>query len=90
MTCPRGLSSERGRVKLIKIALEKRAGANQYQQLLVRAAVSGVFRNFDHGRPRYEQEELLHTLLRLERAARVEQGPPTEERIRLDLVPSRD
>ncbi len=80
----------RGRVKLIKIALEKRAGANQYQQLLVRAAVSGVFRYFDHGRPRYEREELLHTLFRLERAAGVEQGPPTEEQIRLDLVPSRD
>ncbi len=77
----------RGRVERVKIALEKRAGANQYQQLLVSAAVSGVVRYFDHGKPRYEREELLHTLFRLERAAGIEQGPPTEEQIRLAKVP---
>ncbi len=77
----------RGRVEHIKIALEKRAGANQYQQSLVRAAVSGVVRYFNHGRPRNEREELLRALFRLERAAGVEQGPPTEEQIRLDTVP---
>ncbi len=77
----------RGHVERLKIALEKRAGANQYQQSLVRTAVSEVVRYFDHGRPRNEREELLHTLFRLERAAGVEQEPPTEEQIRLDTVP---
>ncbi len=78
----------RGRVERVKIALEKRAGTSDYQQSLVRAAVSGVVRYFDHGRPRNEREELFHTLFRLERAAGVEQGPPTEEQIRLvETVP---
>ncbi len=74
----------RERVQRISVALEKRAGTNQYQQLLVRAAVSGIIRYFDHGRPRNEREELLRTLFRLERAAAIEREPPTDEHIRLD------
>ncbi len=68
----------RERVEQIKGALEKRAGKNQYQQLLVRAAMSAVVRYFDHGRPRDEREGLMRTLYRLERAAGVEQGPRNE------------
>lgn len=74
----------RQRVEQIRITLEKRAGASEYQQLLVHAAVSGIIRYFDHGRPRNEREELLHSLFRLERAAAIEQEPPTDEQIRHD------
>ncbi len=38
------IATLRARVEQIRAALEKRAGRNQYQQLLIRAAIGGVVR----------------------------------------------